>query len=68
MVVDAAEAGEFHVYAVESIGQAMAALTGLEAGEPDGDGRYPEDSVNGRVGARLEALARRWKAFIPRSD
>ena len=34
-------------------------LTGLPAGKPDADGVYPPDSINGKIGARLEALARR---------
>ena len=55
-VVEAAAAGRFHVYAVETIDQAMALLAGLPAGEPDAQGNFPEGSVNFRVAARLMEL------------
>ena len=56
-VVAAAEAGKFHIYAVTHVDQALALLTGLPAGEPAADGRYPEGSVNARVAARMAELA-----------
>ena len=55
-VVDAATAGQFHVYAVENIDQAITLLTGLPAGEADANGGYPEGSINYRVAARLMEL------------
>ena len=55
-VVDAATAGQFHVYAVENIDQAITLLTGLPAGEADANGGYPEGSINYRVAARLTEL------------
>lgn len=57
-VIDAVDEGRFHLYAVEHVDQAMALLSGLEAGEPDGDGRFPPESVNGRVAARVQEFAR----------
>ena len=56
-VVDAVEAGKFHVYAVETIDQGLEILTGLPAGEPDDEGEYPEGSVNYLVAQRLSAWA-----------
>ena len=55
-VVEAARTGQFHVYAVEHVDEALSLLTGLESGEADADGRYPPDSVNGRVQRRVEEL------------
>ena len=55
-VVEAARAGRFHVYAVEHVDEALSLLTGLESGQADADGRYPPDSVNGRMQQRVEAL------------
>jgi len=52
-VVRAVEQGEFHVYAVTTIDEALALLTGEPAGERDAAGRFPADSVNGRVEAKL---------------
>jgi predicted ATP-dependent protease len=52
-VVAAAAAGQFHLYAVEHVDQAIAILTGMPAGEAAPNGGYPQSSVNGRVAARL---------------
>ncbi len=52
-VRQAAERGEFHVYAAEHADQAMALLTDMPAGNPDANGLYPQDSCNGRVQTRL---------------
>ncbi len=62
-VVEAVEAGTFHIYPVVTIDQGIELLTGLEAGEPDGDGTFPEGSVNARVAARLAELAKRAREF-----
>ena len=55
-VVDAAAAGRFHVYGIETIDQAVSMLTGLPAGQTDDQGQFPEGTVNGRVAARLFEL------------
>ncbi|WP_297529786.1 Lon protease family protein [Thiohalobacter sp.] len=57
-VREAVAAGRFRVLSVTHVDAAMQALTGIEAGAADADGRFPPDSVNGRVQARLEAFAR----------
>ena len=67
-VVEAARAGRFAVWAVATIDEAVALLTGLPAGERRKDGSYPADSVNGRVEAGLDALAARTLDFMARND
>lgn len=62
-VREAVEAGRFHVYAVKTVDEGLALLTGLPAGEPDEDGSYPPDSVNGRVAGRLAELAEQRRRF-----
>ncbi|MGC2517652.1 MAG: AAA family ATPase [Burkholderiales bacterium] len=57
-VVAAAEAGQFRIYAVENVDQAIAILTGLPSGEAAASGDYPEGSVNHRVAARLAELTK----------
>ena len=52
-VVAAAESGLFNVYGVTYVDEAIALLTNSPAGEMDEEGRYPEDSVNGRVQRKL---------------
>ena len=44
-VAAACDAGTFHVYAVDTIHQALAILTGLEIGDIDGDGNYPDGTL-----------------------
>lgn len=56
-VVEAAAAGQFHIYPVTTVDEGIALLTGLPAGEPDEAGDYPLESINGRIVARLKRLA-----------
>ncbi len=62
-VVEAAAAGQFHIYPVSDVDEGIALLTGLPAGEPDEAGEYPADSVNGRIVARLKKLAETQRDF-----
>ena len=62
-VVDAVAAGKFNIFAVETIDQGIEILTGIGAGEADERGDYPENSVNGRVVARINQLAEKQRAF-----
>ena len=62
-VVAAVEAGQFTIYAVATIDEGIEILTGLPAGSRDQEDRYPMDSVNGRVVARLATLAEQQRAF-----
>lgn len=56
-VRDAVAAGRFAIYPVTTVNEAVSLLTGLEAGEPDTAGRYPEGTLNRRVEDRLEELS-----------
>jgi lon-related putative ATP-dependent protease len=62
-VLEAAKEGKFHIYAVETIDQGIEILTGVQAGIPDEKGEYPENSVNGKVRARLAGLAEKQRKF-----
>ena len=62
-VVEAVAASRFAVYPVRHVDEGIELLTGLPAGEPDGEGRYPEGTVNAKVLARLEAFAERRRRF-----
>ena len=62
-VVDAAREGRFHVYSVQTVEQAISLLTGMPAGERDAEGRYPQDTINGRVEARLLELFKLRREF-----
>ncbi len=56
-VVEAVQKGDFNIYPVSDIDQAIELLTGVTAGESDAEGNYPSESINGRVNTRLEELA-----------
>ena len=53
----AVEEGQFRIYAVSTVDEGISILTGAEAGVCAADGKYPDDSVNGRVAARLSELS-----------
>jgi lon-related putative ATP-dependent protease len=57
-VIEAVKANMFHIYAVKSIDDGIEVLTGVPAGKPDKDGKYPKDTVHYLVNKRLEELAR----------
>lgn len=44
-VVEACRDGQFHVYAVSHVGEALEVLTGMQAGDPACAGDYPDDSL-----------------------
>ncbi|MDZ5604718.1 AAA family ATPase [Pseudomonas sp. RP23018S] len=56
-VLQAVEAGQFHVYAVSQADEALSLLVGEDAGTPDEKGDFPEGSVNARVVERLSFIA-----------
>jgi len=60
--------GRFHIWAVRTADEGIEILTGTAAGEVDGDGHFPDGSVNGRVAARLAELARRFREFGPAGE
>ncbi|MFP4249894.1 MAG: Lon protease family protein [Armatimonadota bacterium] len=62
-VIDAVESGDFHVYAVSTVDEAIELLTGRPMGEADEEGNFPEDTVGAAVQERLQELARRQKKY-----
>ena len=63
-VVDAVKAGQFHIYPVATVDEAITLLTGVEAGEVDDKGEFPLDSLNGRVDTRLRYFAELRHEFV----
>ncbi|MCP4537673.1 MAG: AAA family ATPase [Chloroflexi bacterium] len=62
-VVEAARDGQFRVYPVQTVDQALELLIGIPAGERDVEGNFPEGSINQRVEARLIELAEKQRDF-----
>jgi len=56
-VVDAVNKGQFSVYTVKSVDEAMALLTGLDMGRNSADGQYPAGSVNHKIIKQLRHFA-----------
>ncbi len=56
-VVAAAEAGQFHVYSVSNVDEAMSVLTGMPAGAPDSKGVIAQGSINHRVATTLARMS-----------
>ena len=62
-VVETAEGGRFHIYAVSTIDEGIEVLTGVPAGDLQPDGSYPEGTVHQLVEARLEHMAQRAREY-----
>ncbi|WP_423187240.1 Lon protease family protein [Alishewanella sp. d11] len=56
-VVAAVAAGQFHIYIVRNVDEALELLLGEVAGERNNRGHYPKKSINGKALARLAAIA-----------
>ncbi len=57
-VIEAVEAGKFHIWAVSTIDEGIEILTGVPAGVRDEQGNWTPDSINDRVQKRLEQLGK----------
>ena len=62
-VIQAVEAGAFHIYAVSSIEQGIAVLTDTPAGKMDSTLNYPENTVFGLVQKKLGKYHERSREF-----
>ncbi|PKL86756.1 MAG: peptidase [Ignavibacteriae bacterium HGW-Ignavibacteriae-1] len=56
-VIEDVRKGNFHIYSIDTIDDAIQLLFGLEAGVADKDGNYPKQSLYGLVDARIEEFA-----------
>jgi predicted ATP-dependent protease len=59
----AVEAGDFHIYSVETIDEGLEILSGIPAGAPTEDGGFEAGSINARVAHRLQEMAHQVKSF-----
>jgi len=58
-VIDAVKEGKFHIYQVSTVEQGIEILTGVPAGKPNENGDYPDDTVFGKVQAKLKRYLER---------
>jgi predicted ATP-dependent protease len=57
-VADAVAAGRFHIWSVATVEDAAALLMGTEVGQADAAGKFPPNSIFGRIAARLDVFDR----------
>lgn len=62
-VVEAVAAGRFALWAVDTVDDALAILTGMAPGEQDAGGSWTPGTLNARVDERLVALAESVRRF-----
>ncbi len=62
-VVQAMANGTFHLWSVSHVDEAIELMTGVPAGERGAEGRYPEESINGRVENALRQFVLDLRAF-----
>lgn len=62
-VIDAVKEGNFHIWPVSTVEQGIEILTGMEAGQRQPDGTYPEGTIFRKVDDRLRQIAEIVKAF-----
>ncbi|WP_051215882.1 S16 family serine protease [Ferrimonas futtsuensis] len=55
-VIQAVQQGRFHLYQVDKVEQALELVSDIPLAEADDQGRYPENSLYGKVQQRLEQL------------
>ncbi|MDD1620543.1 MAG: AAA family ATPase [Methylococcaceae bacterium] len=67
-VVHAAQSGQFHIYAVENVNEALALLSDIEVGVADEQGQFPPESFNGKIDAQLRQFTTLRKEFAKESN
>ncbi|MHB1100029.1 MAG: Lon protease family protein [Burkholderiales bacterium] len=65
-VVEAAQKGKFRIYAVAHFDEAICILTGIDAGEADAMGEFPDGSINSKVLSHLSKFSEIRRAFSAR--
>jgi len=53
-IIDAVASGLFYIHAIDTVEQALTLLSGMEVGQLDDDGDYPEGSFNAAIAKRLQ--------------
>ncbi len=64
-VVEAVKEGKFHIYSARTIDEGIETLTGVNAGESDKDGNFPDGTVNALVDKQFRAMAEKLARFAP---
>jgi len=66
-VVKAVQAGQFQIYPVQTVDDALGLLSGIEVGVSDEHGEYPADSMNARIDKQLKEFTHLAKEFAAKA-
>ena len=55
-VIEAVKEGKFHIYPITHVDEGIEILTGVPAGEKDKDNKYDDNTIHGKVHAKLKAF------------
>ncbi|HOQ16913.1 MAG TPA: ATP-binding protein [Defluviitaleaceae bacterium] len=55
-VIEAVKEGKFHIYPISHVDEGIEILTGVPAGQKDENNRYDENTIHGKVYAKLKAF------------
>ncbi len=53
-IIQSVKNKEFHVYAIKTIDEGLEIMTGVKAGKPGANGKYPQNSVHGKAFKKLK--------------
>ena len=53
-VIEAVKEGKFHIYPISSIDEGISILTGIKSGKKGARGKYPQNTVYGKVYKKLK--------------
>lgn len=67
-VMEAVEAGQFHIWAVETIDEGIEILTGEPAGQRGSDGSFEKGTLNARISERLELFQESLQKSAPEPE
>jgi lon-related putative ATP-dependent protease len=67
-VIDRVKAGQFHIWPINTVEEGIEILTGMEAGELQPDGSYPEGTLFRKVDSRFLDMAELVKRFGKAED
>lgn len=62
-ILTAVDEGRFHIYAIDNVDDGIEILTGVKAGKPGRNGKYPKGTVNYEVQKSLENLYKKHVHF-----
>ena len=67
-IIEAVENNMFHIYAVDTVDDGIEILTGMPAGVPDKNGKYPKGTVNYLVAKNLDDYYKHYVRYAKETE